>query len=213
MWNPLKIEASDRFTAVETFFKANRKHSSEQTAKGIVFVQVYAAYEYLTRAVVQTAVDSIVLSGYRLNDLRPPLMALFLYPELESQQMCQKKRVWDARITLFEKLFSNAKANIPNTTFPLNGEHFRHSQLLTIFRIFGIKRSPAHRTRHLLRIDEVVGNRNDIAHGLLTADAVGRRYSRKEVLQTIRQMKSVCLLLVSSVEKQCADKRRVCRKP
>jgi hypothetical protein len=213
MWIPLKTEVLDRFAAVEAFVKATRRRDLEQTAKGMAFVQVYAAYEFTVRSAVRTAIDSIAAGRPHVYELIPSLMGLFLDAELASLKDCPRSGVWPARIKIFERLFSRFRGNVNNLVFPTDGNHFRSGQLKTIFTIFGIKRTPARRTRHLLRIDEVVANRNDIAHGSITAESVGRRYTRKEVLQMIKQMKSVSLLFVAAIEKQCSDKKRHCRAP
>lgn len=213
MWTPLRAEVSSRFAAVEAFFDATRdfKGTFGQTAKGLAFIQIYAAYEYTVRAVVRTAVGAITAYNHRADELIPSLMALFLDQELSSLRDCPNPRVWEKRIELFEAIFAGVPAHVHNTVFPVDGSHFRHDQLQTIFDVLGIRRMPAQRRRHLIRIDEVVGHRNDIAHGSVTADAVGKRYSRGEVRHIIRQVRSVCLLLISAVERQCSDVRRHCR--
>lgn len=214
MFAPLTAEVINRFAAVEACLKASKGQSMdvEQTAKGLCFVQVYAAYEFTVRAVVRTAVDAITAHNHRTQDLIPSLMALFLDAELSGLKDCPAARTWEYRIKLFETLFSNRKAAVHNTVFPNDGSHFRDQQLQTIFNVLGIKRTPAQRKRHLFRINEVVGHRNNIAHGQDTAESVGQRYSRPEVLHIIRQIKSVCILLVSAVSLQCSQKRRHRRK-
>lgn len=211
MWNPLRSEIEGRFAAVEAFFKANRKQEVSPTIRGLAFVQIYAAYEYASRAAVAAAIADISAKKLRLKDLRAPIAALFLAPELEGLQTQAKKKIWEARIGLIEKLYSKDTATVPPATFPLDGEHFRSSQLVLIFKIFGITRRPTRRGPHMLRIDEVVENRNDIAHGLSTPEAVGGRYTRADVLRIIRQVRSACLILVNSVQRECADSARICR--
>ncbi len=210
MWNPLRTEIADRFAAVESFFKETRdfKGVPGQTARGLAFVQVYAAYEYTVRTVMRTAVDAIKLHKPRTQDLLPSLMAVFLDSELKALKDCSPARIWKKRIELFKSLFSAAPANADNTVFPHDGSHFRHEQLQMIFDVLGIKRTPAQRRRHLFRIDEVVDYRNEIAHGRVTPDKVGQRYTREEIWRIIKQVKSVCLLLVSATEKHCSQPSR-----
>ena len=124
---------------------------------------------------------------------------------------CSPKSVWNNRLELFEKVFSNGKAQVKNTVLPKDGTHFRHSQLQLIFEVLGIARTPAQRRRHLQRIDEVVDNRNAVAHGRETAENIGRQYSRADILHRIKQIKSVCLLLISVIEHHCNDPVRHCR--
>jgi hypothetical protein len=110
----------------------------------------------------------------------PSLMALFLDAELQALRDCPDNGVWVRRIELFEAVFSKTAAQSPNTVFPKDGSHFRHAQLQTLFDVLGIKRMPARRRRHLGRINEVVENRNAVAHGREAPEDVGRRYSRDD---------------------------------
>ena len=77
--------------------------------------------------------------------------------------------------------------------------------MLLILKVFGVKRTLTVRRRHVYRIDEVVNHRNAIAHGRETAGDVGRRYSRQEIVQVIREIKGVCLRLIMIFDEYCSE--------
>ncbi len=192
----------------QAFFSASKAFRGDlaATAKGLVFVQLYAAYEYAVRAAVETAIDSINLHQTRMRDIRPQLLALYLDPLLTSLRDSGRDRVWEKRVEIFEQAFSANLANLSQETRPpSDGSHYRHTQLLMILRVFGITRKPVRRRRHLYRIDEVVNNRNQIAHGSEKAEDVGRRYTRDEVNHIISQMRSVSLLWLTIFDTYCSD--------
>jgi len=205
-----------RFTAAESYFKASyalgTKGNSAQIAKGMAFVQMYAVYEYTVVTAVQAAVDAVAAHRHPIKDLIPSLMTLFLDPELQSLQDSSVKTAWQSRLKLFTRIFSGHLASVNNTVLPIDGSHFRSSQLQLIFEVFGIKRIPAQRKRHLERINQIVESRNAIAHGRDTAENIGRTHTRADVLQAFRQMKSVCLLLIQIIKQHCADGKRHRRK-
>ena len=209
MFALLQTDVETRFTAVESFFKATKKFKGDpaNAAKGLMFVQVYAVYEFSVNSVVREAIDSINAYSHKMKDITPSLMALFLDPELHSLRDCGRDKIWNNRLKFFERAFSNDLAELPNNTKPpTDGTHYRHTHLQVIFRVFGISRLPARRRAHFQRIDEVVNNRNAIAHGGETAEEVGRRYTRADILHMARQMKSVCILLISVLNDFCADR-------
>ena len=211
MFNPLRSEVDARFQAVESFFGDTRNFRGDlaATAKGLAFVHLYSAYEYTVRSVVKIAIDAINTHGHRMKDLAPSLLTLYLDPELSSLRDTGGANVWSARLKIFERAFSTDGLSLStNTKPPSDGSHYRHTQLVTIFNVFGISRLPVRRRRHLYRIDEVVGNRNKVAHGEEAASDIGRRYSRADLIHIIRQMKSVCFLLISIFEGFCADASR-----
>ncbi len=208
MFAPLQLEIQRRFSSVESFFSATRSFKGDlaATAKGLVFVQAYAIYEFAVRSTVQHAIDSINNHKHKMKDIAPCLLALYLDPELTSLRDSGRKNIWANRLKLLGRAFSNDAIALPNNTKPPDdGTHYRHSHLIMIFNVFGIARLPVRRRRHLHRIDEVVNNRNQIAHGGETAEEVGRRYTRADMIHVLRQMKSVCLLLVSIFRNFCAD--------
>jgi hypothetical protein len=211
MFPPIRTDIESRFQTVEQFFQATKqfKGNVALAAKGMTFVQVYAIYEYTVRTAVQVAIDAINAHKTRMRDISSPLMALYLDRELSALRDCGDKKVWNSRIELFKRAFSKDPVDLPNSAGPPHdGSHFRHTQLLMIFHVFGITRLPVRRKRHLYRIDEVVDNRNQIAHGSETAEEIGRRYSRSDVAHIIEQMKSVCLLLISIFDAYCSDSSR-----
>ena len=211
MFLALKADVEARFDAIVLFFRETKKLEGAHaaTARGLMFVQVYAVYEYTVKSVVQVAIDSIKAHKYKMKDIIPSMMALFLDPEWNSLRDSGKKNEWENRLKIFERAYSNDPVELSSETKPpSDGSHYRHTQLLIIFKVFGIRRLPVRRRRHELRINEVVNNRNTIAHGQDKAEEIGRRYTRSEILLMTRQMKSVCLLLIDVFDKFCADRSR-----
>jgi MAE_28990/MAE_18760-like HEPN len=207
MFPALKSEIVERFTAVEEYFRESRKFKGEplQTAKGLVFVQIYAIHEYAVRSVVRMATDVIAAHGPTYAKMRPSLLALFLDREFCSLRDCSAKDVWDRRVELLDRALSSKQVSLTSSPFPQDGTHFRRAHVLLILRVFGVRRTLTVRRRHLYRIDEVVDHRNSIAHGGETAGDVGRRYSREEILQVIREMKGTCLRLIMIFDEHCSQ--------
>jgi MAE_28990/MAE_18760-like HEPN len=213
MFQALRLEVMERFTAVEHHFRQSRSFRGvpSLTAKGLVFVQVYAIHEFATRNVVRIAVAAIAAHSHTYASLSSSLLAMFLDAELNSLRDCGQDKIWDRRIGLLDRATSQDPVSAPGTPFPMDGTHFRHSHLNLILKVFGIRRTLTVRRRHLYKIDEVVDNRNFIAHGEKTADEVGQRYSRQDVNDVIRQMKSVCLRLIMLVSQHCDEAAGHCR--
>lgn len=211
MFLQIKAEVEARFAAIESFFRLTKGFQGDEgaTAKGLVFVQTYAAYEYTVSSVVRTAIDAICRHNHRLQDLIPSLLALALDAELNSLRDGGERKVWENRLNLFEKALSKTPFDaIGNSVIPHDGSHFRYTQLQMIFRVFGIKRLPVRRRAHIGRINEVVGHRNLIAHGTEKASDIGRRYTRAEIAHIAHQMRSVCLLLIQVFDHHCVNAAR-----
>ena len=215
MFPALRTEIEGRFDALESFFKETKglQTRHEAVMKGLMFVQTYAVYEYTIRNVVREAIDSMKAHKHRYEDLLPSMMALFLDPEWDSFRDGGRMREWENRLKVFERAFSQDRVDLPSDTrLPNDGSHYRYTHLQMIFQVFGIQRPAVRRKKHIHRISEVVGHRNAIAHGQEKAEDIGRRYTRLDILNVMRQMKSVCLLQISAFEEFCTDTTRHLRK-
>lgn len=211
MWNQLRNDVIERFDSVEAYFKATGKFRGDlaQASKGWAFVHVFSAYEFTVKSAMRTSIDAINTQRHTMLELQPRLMALFLDSYLVSVKECDQKEIWKRRIALFEQIFRTGPATLPNSIFPKDhhkeGKQFRPHQLQLIFEIFGVPSAAPRMVRYLHRISELVDTRNTIAHGMDTADAVGRRFSRNDIKQRLTQIKRVCLLFIKALETQCSN--------
>jgi hypothetical protein len=211
MFPDLQLEILDRFTAVEQFLRKSPKHGDlSQTAKGLVFVQIYAIYEYTAKNITRLAITEIASQKHNYANLRASLLAIFLDPQLRALRDCGEAKAWEKRLELFDR----AVAEYPIATvftMPHDGSYFKHTQAALILRTLGIKRKLTVRRQHPYRIDEVVDHRNSVAHGEETARDIGRRYSRKEIWDRIELMKRFCLRLISLSSEHCSNPSLHCR--
>jgi hypothetical protein len=207
MFPALQLEVMDRFTAVEQYFRATQRFRGDisQTAKGLVFVQIYAIHEHTVRSVVRVAASEIAAHAHTYAALSPSLLALFLDPELQSLADCKPRDRWDRRIALFDRATSSAPVSLRSSPLPGVEMHFRHTQLELILQVLGVRRRLSVRSRYMFDVDETVENRNSIAHGGKTAAEVGRRYSRQDVWRCIRRIRKVSLRLILIISEHCGD--------
>jgi hypothetical protein len=76
-------------------------------------------------------------------------LALFLDAELKSVQDTVRDQ-WESRLALFDRATSKTPAAfVGAAAIPADGSHFRHSQIELILKVFGIKKKPTVRKRHL----------------------------------------------------------------
>ena len=105
MFSILKTDVEARFAAIEVFFRAtkNFKGDPAAAAKGLMFVQVYAVYEFTVSSVVQVSIDSINTHRHKMKDIAPSLMTLFLDPEFNALNASGRKNMWTNRLKIFER--------------------------------------------------------------------------------------------------------------
>ena len=205
MFPALQLEIMERFTEINQYFRATRRFRGEssQTAKGLVFVQIYAIHEHTIKSVVRITIGEIAVNAHPYSALRTSLLALFLDPQITSLRDCGLQKSWERRLALFERAASNDPVQ-PVSSIPDDGTHYRYEHIQLVLQVFGIA-LPKFFVRHRHAINEIVNHRNDIAHGSTTAAGVGRRYSREEIWQRLRRTERICIRLIFLLSQYCGN--------
>jgi len=208
MFEPLRVDVAERLTAAKEFFAATHivGGNASTAVKGLVFVSIYAAYEHMVRTAVQMTISTLSAKKYRLKNLSVPLLSIFLDAELQSIRTCSDDRLWRHRINIFEKVFSTDLAATGTKLMPTDGTHYRYSNLQVIFSALGIKSSSNNQhLKRMLRIDEVVENRNKIAHGRETPEQIGGVYTHDDILDRIDHVENICRTFLNRIERFCKN--------
>lgn len=214
MWQNLQSEVDDRLLQVEVFLNSTcrpgySKHAA--MAKGISFVTLYACFEYCVTNLFEEAVREVESSGFGFKDLHFELLSLLLESRISGYRDAGKKKSWQRRIDLFKMFESSMQPSRNETAFPSDGSHFRKEQIQTLWTIFGINQPIGPNPRAGILIGEIVGHRNDIAHGKERAEVIGGRYSKSEVLSKISSLKSLCTYLIQTCESHCINHQNFLR--
>lgn len=216
MWSDLQNEVADRILETRLFFRGRRKgriaeHAHRTVAKGLVFVQLYAIYEYTVKSIVKEAINDLKVKPTPISALRLELLSLALHPEVSSVIDSNRNKQWDSRVALFNKVNSVVPFDIDDTVFPDDGSHFRAAQLRTVWKLFGITQPIVPGNRFLGRIEELVEHRNAIAHGRDTASNIGRRFSVPDIDDRIDDTSELCMYLIKAVCVHCANPGNLAR--
>ncbi len=188
-----------QFVALTDSLEANSPGESA-TCKGLVFVQMYAVYEFTIRGSVQSVLASVKGDGTPPIDLCDEFLTLVLDAELTAAAKAGRPRLWEKRLALLASMSSSNPLSISDTLFPSDGSHYRPQQLRTIWSVLGINNPIVPDLRHLGRIEELVENRNSIAHGRNTADSVGRRYSGGDIKHRLKDVELITSHIVATVQ-------------
>jgi hypothetical protein len=183
-----------------------QKRSPEQAAflRGLVFVDLYATYEFTLRSSVQAALSFLRKQQRTIGDVRPELLALILEPSWEATRTAGRSKLWAKRLDLLAETSSGrALAAVDDTLFPSDGSHYRPRQLVTVWAVLGIAQPTVPENRLLGRIEELVENRNAVSHGRRTAGEVGRGYSRSDIDTRIDDVEHLCEYVLSTIESHC----------
>ncbi len=169
--------------------------------KGLIFVNLYGVYEYAVRSGVQAVLAAIRSDRLCPRDLHSNLLALVLNPKFSSVSAAGRSKIWKHRFDLIREFESSTPLQmLDDTLFPNDGSHYRVGQLQTIWAVFGIDVPLLSELRLFGRIDELVENRNAIAHGRRTPEEVGGRYSQSEIEKRVDDIEKIAKHIVREME-------------
>ena len=169
--------------------------------KGLIFVQLYAVYEYSIHAAVRSMLNSIQRDSLAPSDLHVSSLTLVLDAAFNSIADSGRTRTWPKRLDLMARLNDTEVMPVVNdAAFPTDGSHYRAGQLETIWAIFGLTAPIVPEPRLIGRIGELVDHRNAIAHGRERPEHIGRRYSVADIEARIDDVEKIITHLVSVLE-------------
>ena len=209
MFETARLEIASRIVDVKKVLAAvgalREKPDVSSTCRGLIFVALYGVYEFAVTASVQGALRYIQSHSLSCNDIRRSLLSLVLHPSWMSANAAGRKRIWQARCELVEEMASEEPlVELDDSLFPNDGSHFGSGQLQTIWSVFGVSAPIVPEPRLLGRIEELLENRNAIAHGRRTASEVGRSYSLLEMDDRAVDIDRIANYVVATMDAHCS---------
>jgi hypothetical protein len=126
MFHSLEVDILDRILAARHFWLTVRKRKDRKalaTAKGLLFVQLYAIYEFSVTGIVQAALLQFNSAGVSPDTARLELLTIILDQEFTAatDPGTRRERLWYKRIELLESAFSSSVRPVKDTFFPSDG--------------------------------------------------------------------------------------------
>jgi hypothetical protein len=217
MLRDLQDEISSRITATQRFAQATCRQRpgddllASQVARGMVWVQLYAIWEYTIIHAVREAILQARTHEHTVRSLKPEVLSIVLDNRIKSALDSRDKTVWANRIALFVEACCDQIAKWDENVFPTDGSHFRKEQVQTIWAVFGISEPIVPNQRHLGLIDNMVDFRNEIAHGRETPESIGSRFSADDMMDKVAEANELCLYVADTIIGHCTTGRNLCR--
>lgn len=173
--------------------------------KGLVFVQLYGAIEYLINQVVPRTASILTAENLDMAELSPFIWSMVFERDLESLRTINRKK-WDRRHAMFKSVADNIKAIVPEDVMPTNGLNITQYQLESIWRTYNVKEPVFDDPSFGLRLKDVVLNRNDIAHGNKTAASVGAAFTIADLYDRLNDISAYCTYTIGVFENYISNK-------
>ncbi len=180
-------DLDERIAAINRLIQAthpdSQGHGVSRETRGLAVVLLFASYENLLTSLTRTLLEGAVRCGVSNSRLQPGFRLFTVDSAAQSLRRVSEKKIYvQALPNLIDQVGSRRRPCSINTdAFPSDGSYFRRSQVQVWCGIFGVPRPDLLLGRIWQKIDSVVTDRNGIAHGRLTPDMVGRRFTEDEI--------------------------------
>ena len=176
-----RSELDERVAGVRELLAANRGTSVARQTRGLSLVLLYGAYENLLTSLSRSILETAVKLRVGNKRLRPGLQLVAAYPKLRSVSDSKSSALWKRGADVIELLSSGRECTIEPNVFPNDGSNFKKPQVQTFCNVYGLPNPAPILQEVWIQLEVVVTERNEIAHGQLTPEEVGRRYSADDM--------------------------------
>jgi hypothetical protein len=182
-----RANLNDRVEKVEVLLRETHQAGLApevgQTARGVTMVLLFAAYEQLLTSLCRSLLETASTLRVGVRRLTPGFKVFAVFEKLQGVSATSLNSIWKKHgPEMIEILQGGQVGSLTTTVFPADGSFMRASQVTLFCSLFGLP-APGPVLKEMWGgLDTVVIARNDIAHGTLPADEVGRRYTYDEML-------------------------------
>lgn len=201
MFDDIKNNLTSKMLEVRIWLNnMNDNDDFSRINKGLYYVYVYGIYEETVRGIIQQTIFALDARSIRINDCIFDLYPLIFSKEYDSIYGVGNEHKWERRWNISERFKANDLINIPCEEIPTDGKNIRVKQLQSIIKSFGITSDVLPRPEIGGHIQEMVNNRNYIAHGNKTPKEVGGGVTINDLKHKLDCIIEECTYLIDTFE-------------
>lgn len=208
VFEDIKEEVTRKFCELKLWISNISETDMYSTiTRGLFFVYIYGIYEEIVRRVISKTIDELNSAQVTIEQCIFELYPLIFSEEYDSLYNVGNEHKWEKRWNISKKFTQNNYIYIPHELMPTDGKNIRYKQLNSIANSFGMNESILPRNEMGGYIQEMVNNRNYIAHGNKLPKEVGREYTNDDLLLRCNYISEVCMHIVNTYERYISERR------
>lgn len=215
MFNDIEVNSSQRIVEIREYLSSimplipappTATPRYLNTAKGLIFVQLYGVIEYTVTSVISKCIFYINSESVKLSDIKPIIIGLALHSDLDSLIQVSSKK-WEKRYNIFRKIEQDITVDIIDDIMPTDGGNIKYSQLESIWKTFCLAEPIFHDIKFRGRLEDIVTNRINIAHGNEPASTIGARVTIQDLSDRLNDVSAFCTYFISVFESYVINKK------
>lgn len=185
----------------------DERDSFSKVSKGLFFVYLYGIWESVIKQVVLQTIVALNASNELIGDCVYDLYSMVFSTEYDAIYGAGSKTKWEKRWAISNRFNNNEVIKISSTLMPTDGRNIRYAQLKSIAKSFGLKEDIVPRPELGGRLQEVVNNRNWIAHGDKKPADIGASYTKNDIKERALQIEELATYIISIYENYITAKK------
>lgn len=207
--SPYSIELRRRVTTIRRMLDEadplvplpGTTNNISREVRGLVILLLFASYENLLTSLCRGLLEKAATLRVGNRRLRTGFRQFAVHNILMSIANSTEKKIWkESGRQLLDRAFDSRSCTIDTNVFPADGSFMKRSQVSLFFDIFELGEPGLVLKEIWGRLDAIVVQRNNIAHGKMTPEEVGRQYTSAEVRTLVDDWETRWLELITHVE-------------
>jgi hypothetical protein len=150
--------------------------------RGLCVLLLYAAYERLLLSLCRSILETARSLRCGNRRLKPGLRLFAAFSTIQSVNNVSQKQIWKGKgLELVNTLGERKSCTISADVFPTDGSHMRQQQVVTFCELLELGEPGPILKNAWGRLNTIVTQRNEIAHGAKTSEEIGRSYTVGEL--------------------------------
>ncbi|WP_146143612.1 MAE_28990/MAE_18760 family HEPN-like nuclease [Bifidobacterium callitrichos] len=154
----------------------------KKSIRGLAIVMLFGAYEKMIKTLCAELIETASTFRGKQRNLSPQFRMVGIASQINAirDPAAKKSTLWERTLPNVLKQI-DGEASALTEIWPDNGEYMKRSQVLIFCQFFNLGEAIGSLGKVHNIIDSIVSQRNQIAHGELTAQEVGRNYSEVDI--------------------------------
>lgn len=183
------------------------KLNVSREARGLAILLLFASYENLMTSLCRGLLEKAISLRVGNRRLKSGFKQFAVHHIFKSISESSESKIWrESGRKIIDCIFESKSCSVDSNLFPIDGSFMKRSQVKLFCEIFELGDPGPILMEIWSRLDTIVVERNNIAHGQMTPEQIGRAYSHADIRKLVTDWKVRWIDFINHVEKTASSR-------